>query len=89
MMSDIFDFGFTTVDEQELEELKVVEQRTGELADNLIECQQRLDKLYNAMQPLLDNLVKNPEKKYILWPDRTDKVDQFRKYLNDIYDGRK
>lgn len=86
---DIFDFGFTAVDEAELEEVQIRIQQKEDMAVNLEGCQARLDKLHNAVQPLLDNLLKDPEKKYILWPDRTEKVDQFRRYLKDIYDGKK
>jgi hypothetical protein len=49
--------------------------------------QDRLDKLYNAITPLLNNLKKNPEKEYILWPDRLKKVEEFETYLQKIYGG--
>ena len=62
-MKDIFDFGFTAVDESELEAFQQLED-VSEAAD---ETQARLDNLYNAIQPLLTNLKKNPEKEYILW----------------------
>jgi hypothetical protein len=35
--------------------------------------------------PLLNNLQKNPEKEYILWPDRHNKVEQFRDKLTILY----
>ena len=35
--------------------------------------------------PLLNNLKKNPEKEYILWPNRVDKVEQFEDMLRKIY----
>ena len=47
--------------------------------------QEKLDKLYNAITPLLNNLKKNPEKDYILWPNRVEKVDQFEDMLRKIY----
>jgi hypothetical protein len=51
------------------------------------ETQDRLDNLYNAIQPLLTNLKKNPEKEYILWPNRLDKIEEFETYIQNIYKG--
>jgi len=81
MSEDIFDFGFTAVTEEELEAV----QQTKETKDAL---ETRLDKLYNAIQPLLDNLRKNPEKDYIYWPNRSDKIDSFRELIDSIYEGK-
>jgi hypothetical protein len=79
-MSDIFDFGFTAVDEDELE----VVQKTTTTATS---TQDKLDRLYNAITPLLNNLKKNPEKEYILWPNRLNKVEEFESHLLAIYQG--
>lgn len=79
-MSDIFDFGFTAVTEEELETVQVA-------TTTATDTEARLDKLYNAIQPLLTNLKKNPEKEYILWPNRLEKVEQFEALLLDIYTG--
>jgi len=43
--------------------------------------------LYNAITPLLNNLKANPEKEYILWPNRTEKIEAFENKLFDIYNG--
>ncbi len=80
-MSDMFDFGFTAVTEDELEVAKA----KAEVETTATGTQDRLDKLYNAIQPLLTNLKKNPEKEYILWPNRIEKVDQFEDMLRKIY----
>lgn len=86
-MSDMFDFGFTAVDEDELQAV----QQTAALANDAEQLatttQERLDKLYNAIIPLLNNLKKNPEKDYILWPNRLDKVEEFETHLQEIYKG--
>ena len=79
-MSEIFDFGFTAVDEEELE----VVQKTTTTATS---TQDKLDRLYNAVTPLLNNLKKNPEKEYILWPNRLNKVEEFESHLLKIYQG--
>ena len=78
-MSD-FDFGFTAVDEDQIE-FVADKQRVAE------DAQQRLDALFNAIMPLLTNLQQNPEKEYILWPDRYQKVEQFRDHITEIYEG--
>jgi len=86
-MSDMFDFGFTAVDEDELQAV----QQTAALANDAEQLatttQERLDKLYNAIVPLLNNLKQNPEKDYILWPNRLEKVEQFESHLQSIYKG--
>jgi hypothetical protein len=79
-MSDIFDFGFTAVDEDELEAVQKVSVAAESTED-------RLHNLYNAIIPLLNNLKQNPEKDYILWPNRLEKVEQFESHLQSIYKG--
>jgi hypothetical protein len=78
---DLFDFGFTAVSEDELEKVQ------ASIA-NQASSDERLKKMYKSILPLLDNLEKNPEKDYIYWPDRTKKIEEFRKRLNDIYNGK-
>jgi hypothetical protein len=78
---DLFDFGFTAVSEDELETVQ------ASIA-NQVSSLERLEKMYKSILPLLDNLEKNPEKDYIYWPDRTKKIDEFRKRLNNIYNGK-
>ena len=77
-MSDMFDFGFTAVDEDELEAV----QKVSETATS---TEEKLNSLYNAIIPLLNNLKANPEKDYILWPNRLTKVEEFEDYLQKIY----
>ncbi len=84
---DNFDFGFTAVDETELEIVKKKLEETTKAEDYIITTQNKLDSLFNAIQPLLQNLKKNPEKEYILWPNRIEKVDQFEDHLRKIYNS--
>jgi hypothetical protein len=35
--------------------------------------------------PLLNNLMKNPEKEMIHWPDREQKIKQFIKKINEYF----
>jgi len=88
MMDDIFDFGFTAVDEDELQAVQKTQALANDAEQMASTTQERLDRLYNAVIPLLTNLKKNPEKEYILWPNRIDKVEQFEAKLLDIYRGQ-
>lgn len=82
-MSELFDFGFTAVTEEELESTQTAKAAEATAAGTT----ERLDKLYNAVIPLLSNLKKNPEKEYILWPNRLSKVEEFETYITKIYNG--
>jgi|TARA_B000000557_G_C20797157_1_gene453769 hypothetical protein len=86
-MSEIFDFGFTAVDETELEAVQKISQKNDEAVTAAMSTQEKLDGLYNAIIPLLNNLKKNPEKEYILWPNRLEKVEEFETKLTEIYKG--
>ena len=76
-----FDYGFTAVAETELEAVPVASQADATASTDTKEKQDKMDTMYNAMIPLLNNLQKNPEKEYIYWPDRHNKVEQFRDKL--------
>ena len=84
-MSDIFDFGFTAVDEQELKAVQQTAALASDAEQLALTTQERLDKLFNAVTPLLNNLKQNPEKEYILWPNRLAKVEEFEDYIQKIY----
>ena len=87
-MSDIdldkFDFGFTAVDEDELEVVQKQSQKLESTSGKAEELDDKLNKLYNSILPLLSNLKANPEKEYIYWPKRTEKVEQFEDLIAEI-----
>ena len=85
MSEEIFDFGFTAVDETELQSYQQAEKKVEETTEVAKATQEKIDKLYNSIQPLLNNLKKNPEKDYILWPNRLEKVEAFETHLQNIY----
>ena len=87
-MTEFNDFGFTAVDEDELSSVEISKKIAEESSATAEDLQKKLDKLYNSIQPLLTNLKKNPEKEYILWPDRTEKIESFEAKLFDIYSGK-
>jgi len=79
----LFDFGFTAVNEDELEAV----QKAVEVGESAVALEEKVNQLHKAILPLLANLRKNPEKDYIFWPNRVAKVDEFEKMLNDIVNG--
>ena len=84
MTEDIFDFGFTAVDEKELEVVQKTAASAEEAAASATVNEDKLNKLYNAILPLLSNLKLNPEKDYIYWPNRTEKVEKFEEMIANI-----
>jgi len=105
-MSDYedFDFGFTTVDADEVEggEDRVTEtqiatevasevsssvlEKMGELEDKLADVMEyiqvreedktSMEEIEGLILPLLYNLLKNPEREYICWPNRTEVIQK-------------
>ena len=79
-MADIFDFGFTAVSEDELEAV----QTANAVVEEASVTEDKLNNLYNTILPLLSNLKLNPEKDYIYWPNRVEKVEAFEDLIADI-----
>jgi hypothetical protein len=84
----MFDFGFTAVDEEELEVVKALKTDQSEVvkiqSSRVRESDERTNNLYNAILPLLSNLKANPDKDYIYWPNRTEKVEEFEDIIAAI-----
>ena len=85
MSEEIFDFGFTLVDEDELDTVQEIEQKVSESSTTTEQTQDKLDKLFSAIQPLLNNLKANPEKELIKWPNRLEKIEAFEDHIQKIY----
>lgn len=84
-LDESFDFGFSIVDEGELEVLQEAQDTITTVSAEAGALEERLNKLYNMMMPLLNNLAKNPDKNYIFWPNRLVKIEQFRDQLDKVY----
>ena len=85
---DIFDdFGFTAVDETELNSYQEAQSEIQKTTAEADAAQEKIDALYAAIEPLLNNLKSSPEKDYILWPDRLKKIEAFEAHLKKIYHG--
>jgi len=82
-----FDFGFTAVDADELDVVRqareVAESSTTSAETNAAKSQM----LYDMVVPLINNLKANPEKDYIYWPNRYEKLDEFEAKLYAILNG--
>jgi hypothetical protein len=86
-----FDFGFSLVDADELDEVQQIQRNISEAESTAGAWQQQAEQwrdkaqtIYKAVQPLLNNLSQSPEKEYILWPDRVDKIKSFKLKLMKI-----
>lgn len=86
-INDDFDFGFSLVNETELEAVQEAQETVVSTTKVASATAQKIDKLYNLIVPLLNNLAKNPEKEYIYWPNRVEKIEAFREKLNEVYNG--
>lgn len=83
-MEDLNDFGFTFVDENELEAVQEAQQTASQTSSTVAELEDKLNKLYNAITPLLTNLKMNPEKEYLKWPNRVQAVEAFEDKIANI-----
>jgi hypothetical protein len=79
-----FDFGFTAVNEEDLDAVQEVTTQVAATKGEVEAIQVKLVLLRKTIEPLLKNLELNPEKAYIHWPDRTTKVKAFRAKLDSI-----
>jgi hypothetical protein len=75
-MDEDFDFGFTSTTTEDIA-APIVVSKTNK-SDEVI------DKLLKAIIPLLDNLAKDADKDVIHWPNRAEKIEEFRKKLYKI-----
>jgi len=83
--SDVeFDFGFSFVDENV--EVKLEEHSPQK--EEIEELQSRVDLLYDTITPFLDNLCRNPSRSTILWPNRVEKITEFKTRLKMITEGK-
>lgn len=86
-----FDFGFSAVDEQDLDAVQSLAKDVTDTEDTAHMWEAQADEwkdkangLYNAIIPLLENLSQNEDKEYIYWPNRSLKIDQFKLKLQQL-----
>jgi cellulose biosynthesis protein BcsQ len=83
------DFGFSAVSEEELKSLenqlkKEVTQKSQELQQVEESYKGKLEQLYKTVMPLLENLAESPDKSYLYWPNRSEKVKHFIEKVKKI-----
>ena len=66
---------------------KKVEEQSKVVAKATTEAQTKLETLRDMIMPLLNNLAKDPDKEYILWPNRAEKIAAFIEKVNTFVDG--
>ena len=62
---------------------KKVEEQSKIVVKATLDSKAKLQGLIDMVMPLLNNLTKDPDKTYILWPDRADKMTAFIKKITD------
>lgn len=77
---DFEDFGFTFADD-------VVEEN-DKIKQNSEDLEKRLENMYNIFIKFLDNLSKNPDQPTIVWPNRIQKINEFKAVLKNIKEGK-
>lgn len=83
-MKEEFDFGFTTMSEDELKQYeKELEQK---IVDTEKTAREKLTGLAELYKPLISNLKRDPDKHYIYWPNRISKIESFEKVVNKYID---
>ena len=75
-----FDFGFTTIDDPSTD--------LEAISFQLDDYKTRLQKMYDAIIPLLNNLEKNADQEMIKWPNRDKKIKEFKIRLKNILEGK-
>jgi hypothetical protein len=75
------------MDADELEVVQAAKDEVKVASSTASDLEDRFNSLYNMVQPLLNNLKKNPSKDYIYWPNRLDKIEEFSDALDKVYKG--
>ena len=77
------DFGFTAMT---FDDISAILEETKNAEINSVEEQykKKIEILKKMMLTLLNNLAANPEKEYIYWPNRVEKIKQQIEKINKI-----
>jgi len=73
-LDDDWNFDFSTISETEFKESQ-------------LKSDDKVASMYKMIVPLIDNLLKDSDKPYIHWPNRSEKLLQFKEKLNNILNG--
>lgn len=81
------DFGFTLVDEAEIR--KYEEELKQQITAEQMSAKEKLEGLKDLFMPLLNRLSRDPERHYIFWPNRVEKIEAFVKTLEKYIEENK
>lgn len=90
-INDQDDFGFSLVSESELKSIeetlaKKLTEKEQEVEMTSAHLSGKMKGLVDMIMPLLNNLCSEPDKEYIYWPDRVERIKKFKlkveKYIN-------
>ena len=82
------DFGFSLVSEQELKQHEeILKRKVEEQSTVIVSAEDKLHQLRDMIMPLLNNLAKDPEKEYIRWPGRAERIQSFIQKVNAFVDS--
>ena len=77
-----YDFGFSFVSDEEMKA------KEAELSKQLVETekssQEKLEQLRDMIMLFLNNMLKDPDKPWIYWPDRQTKVKDFMEKIKKL-----
>lgn len=86
-LKEDFDFGFSAMSEDELKTFeKQLQSELQQTTKAVSQTQSKLEGIRALIMPLLKNLMANPDKEYIYWPNRTEKIEAFIVKLNKYVD---
>ena len=85
-LNETDDFGFSLVSETELKAYEeILKERLEQTSSAVVQTEQeyknKIDGLMAMIMPLLNNLSQDPQKEYILWPKRVEKIEAFKTKL--------
>lgn len=90
------DFGFSLVSETELKKMETilsekikekereVETTVTKLNLTAEQIQNKLNAVVRMITPLVNNLMADPSKEYVYWPDRAEKMKKFKAGLDKL-----
>ena len=77
---DLSDMGFSFGDD--------IVKENNDTKQEIEATQQRLDDMYTLFVAFLDNLAKDPERTTLVWPNRAEKIAEFKKTITKIKEGK-
>ena len=83
MSHELNDFGFTAMSFDDI--TSVLNQSTEQQIETTKDqYKEKLNSLSSIIIPLLNNLSKNPDREYIYWPNRVEKINEQLEKINRI-----